>query len=60
MKIMLPISGKRKRRHDDKKKKEFENVMDIAYKKNTKEDLKKMNWREERIRLMNSALHNNQ
>jgi hypothetical protein len=43
-----------------KKKKEFENVMDIAYKKNTKEDLKKMNWREERIRLMNSALHNNQ
>jgi hypothetical protein len=24
-----------------KKKKEFENVMDIAYKKNTKEDLKK-------------------
>jgi hypothetical protein len=37
-----------------KKKKEFENVMDIAYKKNTK-----MKWREERIRLMNSALHNN-
>jgi hypothetical protein len=42
-----------------KKKKEFENVMDIAYKKNTREDLKKMKWREKRIRLMNSALHNN-